>query len=394
MIYLFGNRANETYTYRRVKWDWVYDVAEPDVPHAGPAHFHESTDLGNVTSGSVELSAFSDLKSTCSFNFDGQAPGTDDLIRIYYSFDDDNGEHASFCIGTFFIGYSHITNIADYLAGQLRATGSADGWSVLKVLQDVKVLPFLTFPAGSNPVNEAAMLIRRQGLAVDIGTESSYVLSSDHTFDDGDTLLTVVNWLCTAAGYQAPYPDAYGTVKIDRYVPPDERAPMAEFVDDGESILYPEVAVENDWQSIPNVCKMYYSTDELALQAEARNVTGSKASLDMRGGRELSIAESVTELAGEGSEAMLGNLIEMAAQRLIDNSQEIERVEISHPYVPLVENDAVRVTYMDSTWSGSVQNMRIELAPATRCDTTIRRFVPTSIAIDASGEVVWEVVGE
>lgn len=394
MIYLFGNRADETYTYRRVKWDWVYDVAEPDAPHAGPSHFLESDDLGSVTSGAVELSAFSDLKATCSFNFDGDAPGTDDLIRIYYSFDDDNGAHADFCIGTFLVGYTRTDNNGDYLSGNLRASGSADGWSVLKVLQDVKVLPFLTFPAGMNPISAAASLIRKRGLAVNVGAESSYVLSNDHTFDDGDSLLTVVNWLCTAAGYQAPYPDEKGTIQIARYISPDERIPAAEFVDDDESILYPTVTVENDWQSIPNVFKMYYSTDELAIQAEARNTTGSKASLDVRGGRELSMAESVTELAGDGSQAMLDNLIEMAAQRLIDNSQEIERVEISHPYVPLVQNDSVRVSYMGRSWTGSVQSMHIELSPSTRCDTVLRRFVPASIAIDASGEVVWEVVGE
>ena len=91
MIDLFGNRANETYTYRRVSWPG----------------FTEGADLGNVTAGSVELSAFSDLKATCSFQYEGGTePSTNDMVRIYYSFDDDNNEHGEFCIGTFFIGYS------------------------------------------------------------------------------------------------------------------------------------------------------------------------------------------------------------------------------------------------------------------------------------------------
>lgn len=391
MIYLFGNRADETYTYRRVSWDWEWDG---DEPHAGPHHFEEETDLGNVTSGAVELSAFSDLKSTCSFNFDGEAPGTDDLIRIYYSFTDDDEVSESFCLGTFFIGYSRTDNTGDYLSGRLMASGSAEGWSVLKVLQDVKILPFLTYPAGTNPIAAAAALIRGQGLAVAVGEESSYVLASDHTFDDGDSLLTVVNWLCTTAGYQAPYPDEWGTVQITRYVSPDERTPVAEFADDDESILYPTVSIENDWQSIPNVFKMYYSTDELALAAEARNESGSKASLAARGGRELSMIESVSELAGDTTQAKLDNLIEMAAQRLMDNSQEIERIELSHPYVPLVQNDSVKVAYMDRSWTGSVQNMHIELTPSTRCDTTLRRFVPASIVVEASGAIEWEVTEE
>jgi len=77
----YGNRAKESYTYRRVKWS-----------PGNPDHLHESADYGNVTSGKVELSAFSDLKATCSFEFMGtEVPDTIDLVRIYYGFEDDAG---------------------------------------------------------------------------------------------------------------------------------------------------------------------------------------------------------------------------------------------------------------------------------------------------------------
>ena len=373
MIDLFGNRANETYSYRRVSWPG----------------FVEGADLGNVTSGSVELSAFSDLKATCSFKFEGgQEPGTNDLVRIYYSFDDDKGEHAEFCIGTFFIGYADTSYRLD--GDSLMASGTVNGWSVLKALQDVQMGYAYTVSAGTYAVAKAIQLIQGVGLPVNVSNESSYQLANDHTFNPGDTLLTVVNWLCTTANYQAPYPNAYGTVQIQQYVDPSERATVATFQDDEQSIMYPDVSIENDWQEIPNVYKLYYSTDEIAIHAEARNVTGSKASLDARGGRELSEVDSVSELSGADSSAMAANLEAMAAKKLLNNSQEIERVELSHPYIPLVANDAVKVVYTDRTWSGNVQNMKISLEPSTVCSTTIRRFVPSNITVTTSSVIDYE----
>lgn len=374
MTDLFGNRANETYSYRRVSW--------PD--------FVEGADLGNVTSGSVELSAFSDLKATCSFKFEGgEEPGTTDLVRIYYSFTDDYGEYSEFCIGTFFVGFSNVTYSLD--GDSLMASGDVDGWSVLKALQDVQMGYAYTVPAGTQPIAKAIELIQGVGLPVNTASESTYVLASDHTFEPNDTLLTIVNWLCTTANFQTPFPDAYGTIQLNRYIEPSERSTVAEFADDERSIMYPELVIENDWQEIPNVFKLYYSTDELAMHAEARNVTGSKASLDARGGRELSEVDSVSELAGADSAEMLANLESMAATKLLNNSQEIERVELSHPYIPLMANDAVSVNYSERSWSGNVQNMRISLEPATKCDTVLRRFVPASITVETTGAIDWEV---
>ena len=373
MIDLFGNRANETYSYRRVSWPG----------------FTEGADLGNVTSGSVELSAFSDLKATCSFKFEGgQEPDTADLVRIYYSFDDDTNEHGEFCIGTFFIGYSDTSYRLD--GDSLMASGTVNGWSVLKALQDVRLGYAYTVSAGTYAIAKAIQLIQGVGLPVNVANESSYQLANDHTFNPDDTLLTVVNWLCTTANYQAPYPDAYGTIQIQQYVDPSERATVATFQDDEQSIMYPDVSIENDWQEIPNVYKLYYATDTIAIHAEARNTTGSKASLDARGGRELSEVDSVSELSGADSAAMAANLEAMAAKKLLNNSQEIERVELSHPYIPLVANDAVKVIYTDRTWSGNVQNMKISLEPSTECNTVIRRFVPSNITVQTSSAIDYE----
>lgn len=377
MTYLFGNRADETYTYRRVDWDT----------------WQEGADIGDVVNGSVELSAFSDLKAACRFDYVGtEAPEQDSLVRIYYSFTDDYGDRAEYMVGTFIVCYASNANIADYEGSEcvgMRVSGSADGYSVLKVLADrIYGMPF-TVNAGQQPVQVAASLMGGLGLRVDVQDESSYALKSDYTFEPDDSYLTIVNWCMSAAGFAAVSPDPSGTVVVKRYVDPTSRAPVATFANDDESIMYPEVEEENDWQSTPNVVRAFYSTEDVAIYAYARNLRGSKASLESRGGRELTLFENVSELDGSTSAQMLSNLKAHAKAKLLDNSAEIERVRLSHPYVPIFPNDPIRIEYADRTWSGSVTNITVSLEPSTRCDTEIRRFVPNTITTDDGGAVLW-----
>lgn len=368
---LLGNRTDETYTYRRVDW----------------LTWQEGADLGDVVDGSIELGAFTDLKATCSFSFVGtEAPEQDSLIRVYYSFTDDQGERAEFTLGTFLIGYSTVSRVDD------RLSGTADGYSVLKVLADKKYgMPF-TVSAGELPIAKAVSLMEGLGLRVNAGEESSYALTADHTFDPDDSYLTIVNWLLTSAGYMAVSPDSLGICQVRK--PNAGSTPQATFADDDESIMYPEVSTENDWQSTPNVVRAYYETDECALWATAKNTGGSKASLDNRGGRELTLYESVSELDGADAASKLVNLQAYAVKKLLDNSGEIERVSLSHPYVPILPNDAISVKYRDFAWIGNVTNMRIALSPSTKCDTETRRLTAPSITVEEDGGVLWEVEDE
>lgn len=365
---LTGNRADETYTYRRVDW----------------ATWGEGADLGNVTGGSIELGAFTDLKATCSFGFQGgEAPEQDSLVRIYYSFKDDDGEVAEFMLGTFLIAYSTVSRVDD------RLSGTADGYSVLKVLADKRYgMPF-TVATGEQPIAKAVALMEGLGLRVNVGEESAYELTSDHTFDPDDSYLTIVNWLLTSAGYMAVSPDAGGICQVRK--PNPSRSPVATFEDDEQSIMYPEVSTENDWQSTPNVVRAYYEDDTCALWATASNLSGSKASLDNRGNRELTLYESVSELDGADGSAKLANLEAYAINKLLDNSGEIERVSLSHPYVPILPNDAIQVKYGAFDWVGNVTNMRVSLAPSTKCETETRRLVSPTIQTDVDGGILWEV---
>lgn len=373
-----GNRAKEQYAYRRVKWN----PGEAD-------HFAELESYGNITSGTVELSAFTDTKATCSFQFEGGTPpDTTDLVRIYYSFVDDDGNAYETAIGTFFVSYGDVAYTRD---GQtLMERGSTDGSSVLSSLIERKLGAPYTIAANTDCVDAAVALVEGFGLPTNSPSSPGVVTTAAHTFEPDDSWLTVVNWLLTSANYQAAYPDPYGNVMMVPYVDPESRAIIATFRDDEHSIMLPEVEMANDWMDTPNVVRVYYETDDECLAASASLTSGARASLAGRGGREVTYVESVDELTGATQADRIAALKAYARQRIIDQSAEIEKVTLTHAYLDgIAPNDAIAIEYSGMTWRGNVTNMHVTLSPSTQCQTSLRRFVSNSLNITTDGGAVW-----
>lgn len=374
----YSNRAREQYTYRRVKWD-----------PGNADHFGEMEAYGNITSGSVELAAFTDTKASCSFSFEGGTPpDTTDLVRIYYSFVDDEGNSAECALGTFFVTYGDVGYTRN--GDALKESGGAEGSSVLSTLIERKLGAPYTIASGTDCVSAAQTLVQGFGLLTNQPSSPGITTQTAHTFEPDDSWLTVVNWLLSSANYQACYPDPYGTVMMVPYVDPEARAITATFRDDDRSIMQPEVTMANDWRETPNVARLYYQTDDECLAASASMVSGARASLAGRGGREVTLVESVDELEGATQADRIANLKAMAKQRLIDQSSEIEKVTLTHAYLDgIVPNSAIAIEYSDMTWKGNVTDMQITLSPSTQCQTQLRRFVPNSLTVTTTGGAVW-----
>lgn len=362
----YGNRHNETYTYKRVRWnDWT-----------------EGEAYGFITSGSVEMSADAELKVTGSFDFEGtELPDVSDLIRIYYSFLDDSGEKEKMAIATLLTSYADLTYV-DTKAG-LKASGSLEGSSILKVLQDKIVGRPYTIKKNENMIYKAQEIIRSCGLNVDY-VPSVKVMAADHVFDTNATYLDIVNWLTNAAGYSDAFPDPYGTVRL--YPESDKRKEVtATFKNNEESIMYPELSQSNDWQETPNVVKLLYNTDASCVAAEARNLTGSRTSLDQRGGRELVYFDEVGEL--DRSDVLV-NLMDLAEKTLREKSCDVEYVTFSHAYIPVNVFDLIRIRYADMDWTGVAQNISISLEPSTKTQTKLKRELYSMIQVKKNGEIL------
>lgn len=368
MVDYNGNRHDEKYTYKRVSW----------------ANWAEHENYPYITAGSIEIAANSDLKITGSFDFEGnKLPNTSDMLRVYYDFTDDNGEHAHVALATLFVSFAELEH-ADTIKG-LKSKGTLDGASTLKVLQQkIYGAPF-TVTANTNAIYKAVTLIKSCGLNVEY-TPDITVLSSDHTFDSGATYLDIVNWLCNTAGYNPATPDAYGTIQLQPYTDTVNQSDAVVFTNDDNSIMYPDVNVANDWQSTPNVVRLLYNTDKACIIAEARNESGSRASLDARGGREQTYYEETSELP-EGANR-LTSLVDLAESKLKTLSCDVEYVTISHAYRPLVPYQLVTVNYSNMTWNGTLDTLSIDLAPATKCQSKIKRELYDNILVSKSGNVL------
>lgn len=361
------NRSAEKFIFKRVSWSTWAEVGAYD----------------QFTGGSIDYGAYSQLKVSAALDYTGEAPDTTDLVRVYYQFTDDAGETAEHALGTFLVGYT--TESLQSGGDGLLSSGSVTGYSVLKALSDRLCGLPLTIPAQTDPIQYAAALVASQGLRVNVQQNQTYALTAPHTFEPDDSYLTVVNWCLTncSTQYQAAFVDGYGTVQIQPYQEPTSRSAAWTFKDDAKSIMQPVIQEENEWQTSANVVRLYYESDSEAMWAVAKALDGSRAALANRGGREITYYELVDEVSD------LAALEALAVTRLKDRCAEIERVSLTHAYVPISTGDPVKVEYADRSWSGTVQNMTIVLTPSAQTSTQLRRYVSSALAVEIDGGTLW-----
>lgn len=333
------------------------------------------------TGGSIERSAFSDLRESGSLTFSGrELPDKHDLVRVYYEFVDSAGETTREPLATMF-----FASIDPTYEGA-RVHGSASIESVLRVLASKTYGRPYTVAKGTNAIAKAIALCESVGLKTN-AAECEYVLTKDHVFDENTAYLTMVNWLTSAAGYAGVFPDAYGIIQIVPYVEPNERDPLWTFRDDERSIMRPEVIVSDNSAERYNAVRLYYETEEETLWASAvNNDPLSDLSVASRG-YEITLAEQVTELSGSTQAERISNLKAMAKERLLDNSAGIEYVDLHHPYVPIKPNDAILIDYRmaGKQWPGSVTNQTITLEASLDTATRARRYLRAGLEVDVEG---------
>lgn len=376
----FGSRHDVKWRYMRVSWDSWEEVAE----------------YGNIIGGSDEESYFTSVKTTGTLDYKGDAPDSIDMVRCYYDFTDDYWVRATSPVFTML-----VDNAKESYDGSGLKSGSCSLYSVLKLAADrLFGLPF-TIPAGTNAVNKAKDLLTELGLRVSV-TPSSYTTANDHTFKPGESYLTAVNWLLSAAGYGSASPDAMGYVVLAPYVDSSSREPSFTFEDGGMSIMYPRLDNENNYSETPNVVRMYAEDEFAGYWVKVSNVDpDSPASLVNRGGRELTLYEETNELKppydpNEYDELAIThalqrieNLKEIARQKLLDNSAEIEYVEIDNGMYPLSQGDSVEIRYGGMTWRGVVTNVKREHSSESKCTTKVRRYVSHQLVTETEDGVVF-----
>lgn len=339
--------------------------------------------LDSITGGSVELSAFTELKAVATLDFKGAQAPTSEMVRIICNATDLDGNKASVPIATLFCACDEPLHTPTGVAGTLSCS------SVLDVLAGDGYGHPYTIKAGTQAVSQAIAMCNIKGIPVNNPDPSAYIIKSDHTFESSASHLEVVNWLLDAAGYGSAQVDAYGSVVMAPYVEPTERATSMTFAADRKSILYPELTQKNDWRDSPNKIILNYSNDKESLYAASTNVDpNSPASIVSRRMYKLE-AEDVQELDGVTQKQRLKNLEAQALKKLLDNSSEIEYVTFQSQYVPLSPNDAIEIEgIINDVWKGAVTSMHLDLTASMPCSIEARRFIRRDLKTITWSEVL------
>lgn len=368
----YGDRYDETYTFVKVS----------------PKDWSENGTYDFITSGSLEMSNDNKYKVTGSFQFNGpELPDPNYYLRVYYSFNSMNPdtyemEHERRLIATTIVTYPS-KQMKEITTGLLYS-GTLTASSILKILEDKKYGEPFIIKKNLNAIYKAFELIEGFGLRVNY-TPSSAVLSADHTFSAENSYLDVINWLCDYAGYREAFVDPEGVIQLHPLLKPEQDPDPIVFRNDKRSIMYPELDEENDWQTRSNVVKMIYNTDKAWALATAKNVRGSRMSLESVSGREITYVNDVSDV--DTNKNILQQLMTKAEAELREQANETETVTFSHAYIPMELKKAVKIEYSDMTWLGAVENISIDLNPATKTQTKISKTIENAIEIEMSGKL-------
>ena len=366
-----GSRLHERFAFRRVSW--------PSMA--------ESEDIWQIVGGSASLGAFTEIKASGTISYKGTSvPDDGDLVRVYYSFEDELGESIMRAICTCFVELGDDTHFGALVEGK------ADLRSTLAVLSDDGPGKPYNVSAGVNPVAVAVDIARKLKLRVN-ATASSYALSSQHLFDPDATWLEIVNWLLEAAGYSSAYPDPMGTVQMHPYVEPTKREPSWWFRSDGKSAMKRGIMRSDNRAEVPNAVRLWYEDDTCGLIAEAVNTDKRSTASTISLGRTVSIREEVEELAGGNAVEKLESLKAAARKKLTDNSTLIEYMKIPCMYVPVEPNDCIGLSDTDSEieFIGGVTSMNVDFSTGAPTNVKARKLLRPDFEMTVTGEVVWSV---
>ena len=345
------------------------------------ADFNDTARTAHITGGSVELGAYTDTRMDATVDFEGAEVPSDGPVRIRYSFDA-GGERCEAVLAT---GYA---TVGDVTFEGTTALGTMTVESVLRPLAaDGPGYPFTVSAAADAPsaLALAEDICLRYVPRVQVTGESTWKPSSDHTFDAGDSWLSIVNWLLDGAGYAAAHPDPYGTVVMAPYVAPNARPVTAEYATDSRSVIMPGVVRTVEGGGA--VVRLSYADEACSLTASARIGGGNLSE---------SVREAVDELAGDTPAAKLEALKAIAKRRAVEKSGSSDKLRFKAAWRPLQPNEAISFDYVlrgaerVRGWRGTVASMRISFEAGAPTDIEARRFVPADAVPTVEGSILWQ----
>lgn len=345
-----------SYRFVRVSRLTGYELGEVEGIRTGTLDVNQDT--ATFESAQVETAAYLDVGS--------------DLLRCYLDAAWEDGTSESVCLGTWLCSVpgrsidGPVETCTAYLDGRLQE------------LQDDSFEAPIMVPGGTNIVAYARQIADGIGLPVN-ATPSSAVLGAPWSFgldgdsdEDGGSKLDAVNALLRLAGYASASTDERGTVVMQPYRDPTDRAPVWTFEEGVNATFLAKADEELDARGVANVVLAIYETD--GATTIGRAVDDDPASPYST----VSIGRRRVAKYTYNSTATQAQANAKALELLETNQTVIHRVTLQHVHCPARVGDVVAVEWPSAGISGTflVRMQSIAIGSAG-CMTTseLRSFV-------------------
>ena len=195
---------------------------------------------------------------------------------------------------------------------------------------------------GTNILDASYKLIRENLRAPVVKPTSSSALQSDFIANTDDTWMTFTKELVACANYELGL-DELGRIL---FLPNQDTAslqPVWTYTDDNCSILYPDITINRDMYSIPNVVEVVYSNGEGYMYSKkAINDDPNSPTSTVNRGREIVHREVDPKFSGYATQKQID---EYATQTLRNLSTLEYSITYTHGYCPVRLGDCVRLNY-------------------------------------------------
>lgn len=308
--------------------------------------------LDGVSGGNLAWNANADLPGTGTISLSERGQSIDyssNRVRVWWSVEG----HEEWPLGVYVLAAPAVTYTE---AGQTRDITLIDK---LTVVRDDVLTSTLQIPAGANIVAAAVQQIRATGESRIAVTDSASTLTNAMTWDPGTPRLRVVNDLLAAAGYWGLWTDRWGQFRVEPYVPAATRGEAWAFEEGAASIHSPSWEYELALWDATNLVVMVSQADSAGTvwvaKAEDDNPASPTSTVSM--GRVLNpIVEENVEASSQA------DLQARASRKLLDNSNAVGRLSVSHAPVPVWFNDAIRFVSQGVDVKATVTKMSLDLS--------------------------------
>ncbi len=326
----------------------------------------------NLVGGSIDINFFREIHGTATLEIEDtkNIDFINDRVKLIYEVKLSNGNWHTFNLGTF------LFNLPNKIKENNMVKVNVDCFDKLIILQQDYIDQSYIIPTGTVITKEIENIIKSTGENKININQSTEVLYNDKVWQVGTNKLTIINDLLDTINYFSLWVDEYGYYRSTKYLSPEKRNVIWEFLDNEESLYLPDIVLQGNLMNVPN--KIILIADQLEEEepliiVKTLEDIGKSNSIYSYTNRGRWIVR--TEPVETSSEEILNSTAE---RMLIEGLQPIERIVYYHGWVPgIYPHGAIifRNNDMGINEKYTLHAQKINLKSGNFITTTIRKVV-------------------